>query len=276
MAEIKWIKIDVGLFDNRKMKQLQIMPNGESLMLIWLRLLLMAGTTNDDGYIYFTDTKPYTAKMLAVEFNKPESLIQEALDTFDDMGMIMLDNGFIRIKNWETYQNVDGMDRVREKTRKRVAEYRERKKLEGCNVTGRYSVTLRNATEEEREEEKEKKEEVEKKKKKPLKQQQLEILESILPEFPSLSEELINTLKEWVKYKAEIKKTYSDTGMKVFVKKVANNEMAYGTNKLIETIEYSMSNSYQGVVWDRLNDPKKGFNHKGNMLNDLADLTGGQ
>ena len=68
--------------------------------------------------------------------------------------MIEEENGVFLIKNWAKYQNVDGMQKVREQTRKRVSAYRERHKSDAdvteCNVTGNVTVTQCNATEEKR------------------------------------------------------------------------------------------------------------------------------
>lgn len=154
MAEIQWIKIVVDMFDNRKMKQIEVLPEGDAIIVIWLKLLCLAGMINENGYVFFTKQMPYSDEMLATQFNKPINTIRLALSTFENFGMIENDNGFIRINNWEKYQNVIEMDRIREQTKKRVQKYRENKKValleekKDCNVT----VTLRNATEKKREE----------------------------------------------------------------------------------------------------------------------------
>jgi hypothetical protein len=56
------------------------------------------------------------------------------------------------ISNWEKYQNIEGLDKVREQTRLRVQKHRAKQKLLACNdsnVTGNVTVTKSNATEEE-------------------------------------------------------------------------------------------------------------------------------
>src|SRR5699024_9778444 len=58
------------------------------------------------------------------------------------------------ITNWEKHQNIEGLDKIREQTRKRVARYRaKQKELPKGNVTCNVTVTQGNATEEELEEE---------------------------------------------------------------------------------------------------------------------------
>ena len=51
MANVKWIKIDVNIFDNRKIRQIESMPDGDSLLVIWFKLLCLAGNVNDGGLV---------------------------------------------------------------------------------------------------------------------------------------------------------------------------------------------------------------------------------
>ena len=129
MASVKWIKLAVDIFDNRKIKQIERMPEGDALIVVWLKLLVLAGNTNDGGLVYFTREIPYTEQLLANEFNRPLSTIQLALNTFQRFGMIEIIEDIIHISNWEKYQNVDGMEKIREQGRKRVAEFRQRQRL---------------------------------------------------------------------------------------------------------------------------------------------------
>lgn len=147
MAGIKWVKLDTGLFDNRKIKQIRTLPEGDSLVVIWLQLICLAGNTNDGGMIYFTNEVPYTEQMLATAFGEPLATVQLALRTFETFGMIEIVNDIICLSNWEKYQAVEGMEKIREQTRKRVENYRQRQKLIECNVTvtqGNADVTQQN------------------------------------------------------------------------------------------------------------------------------------
>ena len=64
---ISWIKIDVGMFENRKIRYLRKQPEGDSIVLIWIMLLTLAGRCNAGGAIFLTETVPYTPQMLADE-----------------------------------------------------------------------------------------------------------------------------------------------------------------------------------------------------------------
>lgn len=146
MADVEWIKLSTDIFGNRKIKQIEAMPDGDSLIIIWIKLIVLAGEINDGGCIYFTPEIPYTDQLLATQFNRPLATIQLALQTFRSFRMIDIEDDVIHITNWERYQNVERLDQIREQTRARVAKHREKKRLEECNVTCNADVTLRNAT----------------------------------------------------------------------------------------------------------------------------------
>lgn len=155
MSNVKWIKIVTDMFDNRKLKQIERLPEGDTIIVIWLKLLCLAGNTNENGLIFFTNNIPYTDEMLSTEFNRPINTIRLALKTFEEFGMIEVTNSLISITNWDKYQSVDGMEKIREQARLRAARYRARQKMliEQKDKDVTLHVTLRNALEEEKEKE---------------------------------------------------------------------------------------------------------------------------
>ena len=160
MADIKWIKITTDIFDDEKILLIESLPDADSIIVIWFKLLCLAGKQNNSGVFLLNDKIPYTDKMLATIFRRKESAVQLALKTFEDFGMIEIIDGVITIPKWDKHQNVETLDDVREKTRLRVARHRERQKQLlsaelGCNATCNATVTPCNAQEGEKEEEKE-------------------------------------------------------------------------------------------------------------------------
>ena len=147
MADVKWIKLTTDMFDNRKIKHLRKLPAGNDIVLIWVMLLTMAGRCNSGGMIYLTENIPYTTKMLSDELGFEESVVIMALKALEELNMITRDSAYLTIPGWEEYQSVDGLDKIREQTRKRVQKHRENQKKLTCNVT----VTESNATEKEKE-----------------------------------------------------------------------------------------------------------------------------
>ena len=141
MANVQWIKIAVDIFDNRKIRQIESMPEGESVLLIWLKLICLAGSVNDGGYIYFTKEIPYTEEMLATHFNKPLATIRLALKTFQSFRMIEIIDNIIQLSNWEKYQDTNRLAEIREKNRLRKQAQREREKEEKLLMSRDSHVT---------------------------------------------------------------------------------------------------------------------------------------
>lgn len=155
MAEVKWIKIVTDIFNNKKIRIIESMPEGDAIIVIWFKLLMLAGNINEGGNVFFTRDIPYTDQMLSTLFNRPVTTVQLALKTFVEFNMIDIFDDIIHVSNWEKYQNVEGMEKIREQTRARVAKYRENKRLQ-CNVTCNATVTDGNAIDIDIEEDKEK------------------------------------------------------------------------------------------------------------------------
>ena len=154
MSDVKWIKITTDMFENRKIRYLRKLPDGNNIVLIWVMLLSLAGKCNANGMIFLTENVPYTTKMLADELDFEENTVVLAIEALERLGMIRKDD-YLFIEDWVAHQNVDGLDKIREQNRKRVAAYRERQKalpdnvqeddVTLCNVTDHYDVTQCNA-----------------------------------------------------------------------------------------------------------------------------------
>ncbi|HBJ2609533.1 phage replisome organizer N-terminal domain-containing protein [Clostridium botulinum] len=129
LAEVKWIKITTNMFDDEKIKLIDAMPERDTVHYIWIRLLVQAGKTNANGYIFLNDNVPYTEEMLSTIFNRPLNSLRFALKVLRDFGMIQIqEDKLIKIANWSKHQNIEGMEKVRQQTRERVAKHRANKK----------------------------------------------------------------------------------------------------------------------------------------------------
>ena len=128
MAEMQWIKLRIDMFDDEKIKIIQSMPDGDALLVVWIRLIALAGKCNANGLVLVEDEFPYTDEMLSVIFNKPLQTVKLALMTFEKFRMIESTTKGIYITNFDKHQNIEGMDRIREQNRIRKQRERERKK----------------------------------------------------------------------------------------------------------------------------------------------------
>ena len=150
MPDVKWIKITTDMFDNRKIKHIRKLPEGNNIVLIWVMLLTMAGKCNAGGMIFLTENIPYTTKMLADELDFEENVVIVALKALEKLGMIYTNENVLAISGWDEHQNIEGMEKIREQNRIRKQNQRRRQKLaieEKSHVTSRDS----HATEEEKE-----------------------------------------------------------------------------------------------------------------------------
>lgn len=135
--DVKWIKVSVNLFDDEKIRQIRSLPEGNSMCLIWLQLLLLAGKVNQDGMLVLNHTEiAYTDDMLATHFEMPMNTVLMALETFKRFGMIEIVDNIYHITNWQKYQQrdegeteaADILKDIRETTRNRVQKHREKQK----------------------------------------------------------------------------------------------------------------------------------------------------
>lgn len=128
MAEIRWIKLRIDMFDDEKIKIIQSMPEGDAILVIWIRIIALAGKCNANGFVLVEDEFPYTDEMLSVIFGKPLSTVKLALATFERFRMIENTEKGIYITNFDKHQNIEGLDKIREQNRIRKQRERERKK----------------------------------------------------------------------------------------------------------------------------------------------------
>lgn len=126
MAEVKWIKIVTDIFDDEKILLIESMPEHDAIIVIWFKLLCMAGKTNNSGVFTLNDKIAYTDEMLATIFRRPKTTVQLALKTFEQFGMIEIVDGVITIPNWGKHQSLDAYERKKERDR----ENKRRKRAE--------------------------------------------------------------------------------------------------------------------------------------------------
>ena len=129
MAEVKWIKIVVDIFDDEKIRLIESMPDGDALIVIWIKLLCLAGKQNNHGVFMINDRLPYTEEMFATIFNRNISTVKLALSTFEKFGMIEIYNNTVCIPNWEKHQSLDALERKREYQKEWVKNKRAKQKL---------------------------------------------------------------------------------------------------------------------------------------------------
>lgn len=154
--DVKWIKMMVGMFDGMSFKKIKRAKIGgesyrDKLTAVWFELMDFAGKCNHDGAFISPSEIPFTELSdIATMIDRDEEELELCLAFFINEGMVTVVDDVYSLSNWTKYQNREGLEAIREQTRKRVAKHREKLKLSEpesvCNVTGNVTVTQCNAT----------------------------------------------------------------------------------------------------------------------------------
>jgi len=128
MSDVKWIKINTDIFDDEKFYLIDAMPNADAIELIWFKLLVFAGRSNNNGLFFFNDHIAYTDEMLANIFRRPVATVRMAINTFKSLGMIEEIDGVYAIPNWTKHQSLDAYEKKKERDREYQKLRREKQK----------------------------------------------------------------------------------------------------------------------------------------------------
>lgn len=245
MADVEWVKLNIDMFDNRKIKHLRKLPEGNNIVLIWVMLLTMAGRCNAGGMIFLTENIPYTTKMLADELGFDENVVKIALQALSELNMICTDENFISIPGWYEYQSATGLEKIREQNRIRKQNQRKREKDNLIEDKSRdshvtvtqssysYSNSLSNSN-------------------------NISLFNNLsnLDTYIYINniKELLEVVIAWLEYKDSRgkKEQYKERGLKSILKQIVNYHTEYGTDKVVAVIEDSMANNYMGICWDKI------------------------
>ena len=128
MADVKWIKIVTDIFDDEKMLLIESLPEADCIIVIWFKLLCLAGKQNNSGVFVMANGMPYTDQMLATIFRRKEATVKMALNVFEQFGMVEIVNDSYTIPNWGKHQDLDQLEKRKEYMRGYMRDYREQQK----------------------------------------------------------------------------------------------------------------------------------------------------
>lgn len=129
MSDVKWLKIVTDIFDDEKMLLIESLPSSDSIIVIWFKLLCLAGKNNNSGVFFLNDRIAYNEEMLATIFRREINTVRLALKTFETYGMIQIINNVITIPNWDKHQQLDSIEKRRERQKIYMQERRNTQKL---------------------------------------------------------------------------------------------------------------------------------------------------
>ena len=242
MAEVKWIKITTDIFDDEKILMIETLPSADTMLVIWFKLLALAGKSNNNGVFMMNNRIPYTEDMLAAIFRRDDKIVKFALNTFEQFGMIEIIDSVITIPNWDKHQSLDAYEKKKERDRKLQAERREKQraligKSSDNRLTSGDSSSDVAVSEEDKEKDKDKDFKKEEKKKASGYD---EILSSIA------NEELRELYLEYIKMRKMIKAPMTDRALTMLISKV-NDLEPHSIENQKKLLEIAIMNNWKSV-----------------------------
>ena len=242
MADIKWIKIVTDIFDDEKILLIESMPEADSIIVIWFKLLCLAGRQNNSGVFLLNGCIPYTEEMFATIFRRKLNTVRLALNTFEQYGMIEIINDTVTIPNWSKHQTLDKIERNREYMKNYMREKREeQRQLADCQSNCKTNSKINSqsnvsAAEKNREEiDKNKKEE---------RKKTASGFDEVIAKYTS-NEELRQALIEFIKMRKLIKKPLTDRALKLTISKL--DSLASTDAEKIDILNESITHNWLGV-----------------------------
>jgi len=143
MTDVKWIKINTDMFSDEKFYRIDEMPEKDTILIIWIKLLTMAGRVNHGGLIYKFEDVPYTIEELATSLRRPINSVRLALQVLENERMIhKTKSEYICITNWDKHQNIDALEIIKEQNRERSVKFRLKQKERIKQIEDKHIVEV--------------------------------------------------------------------------------------------------------------------------------------
>ena len=273
MAEVKWIKIVTDVFDDEKILMIETMPEADTIIVIWFKLLCLAGKQNNSG-VFQMGQMPYTDEMFSTIFRRPLNTVRLALKTFEQFSMIEIVHNTVTIPNWGKHQSIDQIESRNAYMKNYMREYREKQKLISSGKANCKTNSKANVSEADKIREEEiRTDEIRGDKKKETTH---DLLQKLLPDY-TIPMVLQVKMGEWITYKTERKEQYKERGMKSLLRQIETNCVLYGDQAICDLIDDSMANGWKGIIFDRLKQKapaRSNRSHSGNVFLEIAQEEG--
>lgn len=241
MAEVQWIKIKVGMFDGDSFKKIKRAKIGgekfrDKLTAVWFELMDFAGRCNHDGAFVDKREIPYRSlDDIATMIDRDTDELELCMQFFINEGMVEIVNDVYMLSNWLEYQNIAGLEKIREQKRLAQAKWRAKKALVESHVDSTehlpsYSYSSSTSPSEK---------------------------EGDCKGETMFGPELQAAYEDWLEYKKERREGYKPTGLRNLTSEIKNNADKYGEAAVAEVIRHSMASGWRGIIFDRLKDTRR-------------------
>lgn len=265
MAEVKWIKLNVGMFDGNSFKRIKKAKIGgesfrDKLTAVWFELMDFAGKCNAGGQLIESPEIPFSnIEDIAVLIDREPEELNLCMQYYISNNMISVIDDIYMLTNWSKYQNEDGLEKIREQNRIRQQRWYEKQKALP-NVIPNVSITQPNATdidiEIEKEIEIETEKEVEKIKKKSNKKPAV---------YYPADEALNQTFLDYIDARKKMKKPMTEKAIELAMREL--DKLAGNDNELaIKILNQSIFRGWMGLF------PLKDEKQPNNTSSDYVDM----
>lgn len=262
MADVKWIKITTDIFDDEKILLIEGLPSSDEIIVIWFKLLILAGKQNNNGVFLMNERIPYTDEMLATIFRRDINIVRLALKTFEQFGMLELVDNVITIPNWNKHQQLDSYEKKKQQDRERQKARRAEQKVlalgtkdvnknsEGEKKSRDSRVTIAGQSRDSRENVAEnrgldKEEDIDKEKNIKKEKPNKSALDDLIFKYTS-NPDLNKAIKDFVDMRKRIKKPLTERALNILFVKLDTLSCGNDSNK-IKILENSILNCWQGI-----------------------------
>lgn len=157
--DVKWIKLNVGMFDGNSFKRIKKAEIGgesfrDKLTAVWFELLDFAGKCNAGGQLIESPEIPFASlDDIAILIDRTPKELELCMQFYITNRMVTVIDDIYMLTNWAKYQNTDELEKIREQNRVRQKKWYDKQKLlPNADLT--LDITLPNATEEDKERDK--------------------------------------------------------------------------------------------------------------------------
>ena len=230
MADVKWIKLKVGMFDGMSFKKIKRAEIGgvcfrDKLTAVWFELMDFAGRCNHNGA--FIDSREIPFKNLsdiAMMIDREEDELKLCMNFFINEGMVSIIDDVYMLSAWNEYQNTAKLAEIREYNR--LAKQKQRAKEKQLLPVNDMSRTNQICQDTDIDIDKDKEEEIERDKEKNNYQLIADMYNDICISFPRLTV-LSDKRKKSIKARLN---TYSIEQIKEVFTKAESSDFLKGSN----------------------------------------------
>ena len=234
-----WLKLKEGFFEEKQIKYLRKLPDGDKLVIAYLKMQLKSLKT--EGFIKYDKILPSNIEELAMVLDEDTNIINLMIGALQKVNAIeILDDGsFYMIAMQELIgKESESAERVR-----KFRERRSQKALQCNNDVTNCNTEIEIEIEKEKDIDKDKEIEIEKNIKKEKKKKETEFDSVINENFTD--EELKQTIYEFIKMRKAIKKPLTTRGLELMINKL--KKMTSNTNEQIQILNNSIMNNWLGI-----------------------------